>query len=404
MVKLESQASEHEAVADLLPALVALRRDLHAHPELAFKEHRTAGVVAQALRLIGLEVHEGLGGTGVVGTLRCGSSGRSVGLRADMDALPMVELGQAAHASRTPGVHHGCGHDGHTSMLIGAARQLARTRRFDGTVHFIFQPAEEGQAGARAMIEQGLFERFPCDAVFALHNWPDLPLGQAQTRPGPIMAAADRFDITLRGRGGHAAQPQHTPDAILAASQLVTQLHTIVSRRIDPGESAVLSVTRIEGGHSHNVLPAEVKITGTVRSFDPNSQDRIEAALRAVVQGVALASGTAAELQYLRYYPATVNSAPQAALALAAAEAVGLQASVAPRAAFTSEDFAFMLRERPGAYLWLGQGSADPGPDGERALHHPCYDFNDEALPLGVRWFTEVAERALAASPSSTTT
>lgn len=391
-------------VADLLPDLVALRRDLHAHPELAFEERRTAGIVAQALRAIGLEVSEGVGGTGVVGSLRAGTSARSVGLRADMDALPMVELGRTAHASRVNGVHHGCGHDGHTSMLLGAARQLARTRRFDGTVHFIFQPAEEGRAGARAMIEAGLFERFACDQVYALHNWPDLPLGHAQTRPGPIMAAADRFDVTLRGRGGHAAQPHHTPDAILAASQLVAQLHTIVSRRIDPAESAVLSVTRIEGGHSHNVLPAEVTITGTVRSFDANAQDRIEAALRAAVQGVALASGTEAELRYVRYYPATVNSAEQAALALAAAEAVGLQAALAPRAAFTSEDFAFMLQARPGAYLWLGQGRADPGPDGERALHHPCYDFNDEALPLGVRWFTEVAERALAPTSSSAIT
>jgi len=390
-------------VADLLPELVALRRDLHAHPELAFEERRTAGLVAQALRLLGLEVHEGLGGTGVVGTLSSGSGTRSVGLRADMDALPMVELGRAAHASRTQGVHHGCGHDGHTSMLIGAARQLARTRRFDGTVHFIFQPAEEGKGGARAMIEDGLFERFPCDSVYALHNWPDLPIGHVQTRAGPIMAAADRFDIVLRGRGGHAAQPHHTPDAILAASQLVAQLHTIVSRRIDPGESAVLSVTRIEGGHSHNVLPAQVSITGTVRSLDAASQDRIEAALRATVDGVALASGTQAEVRYVRYYPATVNTATEAALALAAAKSIGLQADMAPRAAFTSEDFAFMLKHRPGAYLWLGQGRADPGPDGERALHHPCYDFNDDALPLGVRWFCEVAERELApvADPAS---
>ncbi len=384
-----------EPVADLLPELVALRRDLHAHPELAYEEHRTAGIVAQSLRALGLTVHEGIGGTGVVGTLRGGQGTRSVGLRADMDALPMVELGRAVHASRTHGKHHGCGHDGHTSMLIGAARQLARTG-VDGTVHFFFQPAEEGQGGARRMIEDGLFERFPCDSVYALHNWPDLPLGQAQTRPGPIMAAADRFDITLRGRGGHAAQPHHTPDAILAASQLVAQLHTIVARRIDPGESAVLSVTRIEGGHSHNVLPAEVRITGTVRSFDAASQDRIEAALRATVEGVALASGTQAEVDYVRYYPATVNTPAEAALALDAARAIGLQAQPAPRAAFTSEDFAFMLQRRPGAYLWLGQGRAHPGPDGERALHHPCYDFNDDALPLGVRWFCEVARRALA--------
>jgi amidohydrolase len=384
-------------VTDLLPSLIALRRDLHAHPELAFAEHRTAGIVASALRQLGVEVHEGIGGTGVVGVLRHGTSSRCVGLRADMDALPITEQSGLAHASVVPGIHHGCGHDGHTSMLLGAARHLARTRRFDGSVVFVFQPAEEGRGGARAMVEDGLFERFPCDSVYALHNWPDLPLGCAQTRPGPIMAAADRFDITVRGRGGHAAQPHHTPDAILAASMLVGQLNTIVARRIDPGESAVLSVTRIEGGHSHNVLPAQVEITGTVRSFDAASQDRIETALKAAADGVAISSGTQIDVQYTRYYPATINTAREVEVALAAAADAGLQAGVAPRAAFTSEDFAFMLRARPGAYLWLGQGRAEPGPDGERPLHHPCYDFNDEALPLGIRWFTAVAERELAA-------
>jgi hippurate hydrolase len=368
--------------------LVALRRDLHANPELAFNERRTAGIVAASLRLLGLEVHEGLGHTGVVGTLRHGCSARAVGLRADMDALPMAEQSRLGHASRVAGVHHGCGHDGHTAMLLGAARQLASTRHFDGTVHFIFQPAEEGHGGARVMVEDGLFERFPCDEVYALHNWPELPLGQAQTRSGPIMAAADRFDIVLRGRGGHAAQPHRTPDVLLAASQLVVQLNTIVSRRIDPAESAVLSVTRVLGGSSHNVLPAEATVTGTVRSFDPQAQDRIEAALRDAAAGIALAHGVEADVTYHRYYPATVNTEAQAQLALRAAEAAGLQASMAPRPAFTSEDFAFMLRERPGAYLWLGQGGAHP-------LHHPCYDFNDDALPHGVRWFCAVAELAL---------
>ncbi len=381
-------------VSDLLPDLVALRRDLHAHPELAFEERRTAGIVAAALRLIGLEVHEGIAGTGVVGKLRHGRSTRSIGLRADMDALPIAEQSALAYASRHAGAHHGCGHDGHTAMLLGAARQLARRRNFDGTVHVIFQPAEEGKGGARVMVEQGLFDRFPCDAVYALHNWPDLPLGCAQTRPGPIMAAADRFDIALRGRGGHAAQPHRTPDVLLAASQLVMQLNTIVARRIDPAESAVLSVTRVQGGQSHNVLPAEAMITGTVRSFDAAAQDRIEAALRDAAAGVALGHGIEAEVSYVRYYPATVNSAAEAALALEAAEAAGLKASVAPRPAFTAEDFAFLLRERPGAYLWLGQGRADAG-SGEHPLHHPRYDFNDAAIPFGVRWFCAVAERAL---------
>ncbi len=381
-----------DELGDLLPDLIALRHDLHAHPELAFNEHRTARVVAAALREFGLEVHAGIGGTGVVAVLRHGASPRSVGLRADMDALPLTEQSGLAHASTTAGIHHGCGHDGHTSMLLGAARQLARTRRFDGTVHFIFQPAEEGRGGARAMVEDGLFDRFPCDAVYALHNWPDLPLGTAQTRPGAIMAAADRFDITVSGRGGHAAQPHHTADAVLAASTLVTQLHTLVSRRIDPGESAVLSVTRIEGGSSHNVLPARVEITGTVRSFDAATQDRIEAALRDTARGVALASGTAIEVTYRRYYPATLNSAPHAARALQAATAAGLQAGAAPRPAFTSEDFAFMLQACPGAYLWLGQGR---GNGDDPPLHHPRYDFNDDAMALGVHWFTMVAELEL---------
>jgi amidohydrolase len=340
-------------------------------------------------------VHEGIGGTGVVGVLRSGTGGGSVGLRADMDALPIVEQGERPYISRFPGVHHGCGHDGHTAMLLGAARQLARTRRFDGTVNFIFQPAEEGRAGARAMVQDGLFERFPCDTVYALHNWPELPAGTAQTRPGAIMAAADRFDIVVRGRGGHAAQPHRTTDAVLAASELVTQLHTITSRRIPPTENAVLSVTRINGGQSHNVLPSAVELTGTVRSFDANVQDTIEAAIRQVAQGVALSTGTQIEVDYVRYYPATVNTADEAALALRAAQSAGLDASVASAPAFTSEDFAFLLQVRPGAYLWLGQGQRR-GEASASPLHHPSYDFNDEVLPLGVAWFVEVARLALA--------
>ena len=378
-------------IEDLLPALVALRRDLHAHPELAFEERRTAGVVAAALRGCGLEVHEGIGGTGVVGVLRRGCSTRMVGLRADMDALPMREDAERPYVSRHPGVHHGCGHDGHTAMLLGAAQQLARAGSFDGGIAFIFQPAEEGRAGAREMVRQGLFDRFPCGSVFALHNWPDLPAGTVATRPGPIMAAADRFDIVVRGQGGHAAQPHRTPDVVLAASQLVAQMHTIVSRRIPPTQNAVLSVTRISGGQSHNVLPAAVELTGTVRSFDSTVQDTIEQAVRDVAAGVARASGTAIEVEYTRYYPATVNSAEHAQLALEAARSVGLEAQVAASPAFTSEDFAFMLQQRPGAYLWLGQRDADSA----ASLHHPSYDFNDDVLARGVRWFAAVAQMAL---------
>lgn len=381
----------NEDIDDLLPALVALRRDLHAHPELAFEERRTSNVVAAALRDAGLEVHEEIGGTGVVGVLRRGDSTRMVGLRADMDALPMREDAERPHVSRHPGVHHGCGHDGHTSMLLGAARQLARAGRFDGSIAFIFQPAEEGRGGAREMVRQGLFDRFPCESVFALHNWPDLPAGTVATRPGPIMAAADRFDIVVRGRGGHAAQPDRTPDVVLAASQLVAQMHTIVSRRIPPTQNAVLSVTRISGGQSHNVLPAAVELTGTVRSFDSAVQDAIEQAVRDVAEGVARGSGTTIEVEYTRYYPATVNSAEHAQLALEAARSAGLEVQVAAAPAFTSEDFAFMLQQRPGAYLWLGQrGAHHVSP-----LHHPSYDFNDDVLAFGVRWFVAVAQTAL---------
>jgi len=382
-------------IRDLLPDLQALRHDLHAHPELGFAEHRTAGLAADAMRALGLEVATGVGGTGVVASLRVGTGSRSIGLRADMDALPMVERGTQAWASLHPGAHHGCGHDGHTTMLIGAARQLARTRRFDGTVHFIFQPAEEGQGGAAEMIRDGLFARFPCDAVYAVHNWPGLPAGSVRTRLGAIMAAADKFELTVRGRGGHAAMPQTTPDAILAAAQLVQQLNTIVSRRIDPVQSAVLSVTKIEGGHAHNVLPDLVTVTGTVRSFDPGVQDCIEAALREICAGVGTAMGVQIEVDYLRYYPATINTPDAARFALQVAAECGLDAREASAPAFTSEDFAFMLQARPGAYLWLGQGRTDPGPHGERPLHHPAYDFNDAIIADGVALFTRLVERAL---------
>ena len=380
-------------VEDLVPPLVALRRDIHAHPELGFTEHRTAAIVAESLRELGLEVHTGIGGTGVVGVLRSGSSDRSLGLRADMDALPIHEDTGLAYASQTAGVFHGCGHDGHVAMLLGAARHLVRTRRFDGTVNFIFQPAEEGLGGARQMIADGLFERFPTEQVYALHNWPDLPAGTAATRPGPIMAAADRFEILLEGRGGHAAMPHQTPDAILAASDLVTQLNTIVARRISPNATAVLSVTQIQGGHAHNVLPASVRVVGTVRTFELAVQDRIEESLRQIAEGVALAAGLRATVSYDRYYPATVNHPEAAAEALAAAATVCRHAEVAPEPAFTSEDFAFMLQARKGAYLWLGQGREAGG----SPLHHPHYDFNDQIIATGIGWHVALAERLLAA-------
>ena len=388
--------TEIDAIARIVPDMKAIRRDLHRHPELAYEEHRTAGIVADELRKIaGIEVTEQVGGTGVVGTLRRGSSGRSIGLRADMDALGFHEETGLDYASVNPGKFHGCGHDGHTAMLLGAARHIANDVDFDGTVHFIFQPAEEGMAGARRMIAEGLFDRFPCDEVYALHNWPDLPAGQFQTRAGPIMAAADKFTISVKGKGGHAALPHQTPDALLAASDLVLQLNTIVSRRVRAFEAAVVSVTMVQGGTTHNILPAEVRIIGTARTFAPDIRDTIEQAVRDMTGGIAQSHGVTVELDYDRYYPATVNDAACAEKALNAAKAVaGLEASMAPEAAFTSEDFSFMLEALPGAYCWLGQGSEGGSP----ALHNPHYDFNDAVLGNGIAWFAQVVRQNLGPS------
>ncbi|MFO1425735.1 MAG: M20 aminoacylase family protein [Steroidobacteraceae bacterium] len=381
-------------IAGLADEMRAVRRDIHRHPELAYQEQRTSALVADRLRRWGIEVHERIGRTGVVGVLRAGNSSRSIGLRADMDALPIQEGTGAPHASVHAGVMHGCGHDGHTAMLLTAARYLAETRRFDGRVHLIFQPAEEGQAGAQAMIDDGLFERFPCAEVYALHNWPSLPAGTIATRPGPIMAAADRFEITVRGAGGHAAQPHLASDTILCAAQIVTGAHTLVARRIDPGANAVLSITRIEGGSSHNVLPAEVKLTGTVRTFDPAVQDRLEAALRELIDGTAKAAGCTATIEYVRYYPATINDADCARHVLEAGRALFGRALEPDAPAATSEDFAFMLQRVPGAYVWLGQGSATHS----APLHDARYDFNDEVLTTGAALLASLAERRLAAT------
>jgi hippurate hydrolase len=369
--------------------LVALRRDLHAHPELGFQEQRTSDIVANFLQQLGIEVHRGIGKTGVVGILKKGSSERMIGLRADMDALPMQDQSGTEWQSRAEQVSHACGHDGHTVMLLGAAEKLARDVSFDGSVCFIFQPAEEGLAGAKAMIDDGLFSRFPCEAVYAIHNWPELPLGQVQTRPGAIMAAADRFDIRVLGGGGHAAQPHLTRDTLLATSELVVQLNTLVSRALDPCETALLTVTRMQGGFSHNMIPAEANITGTVRTFSPAAQATIEARLRQMAEHITAAHGLHAEVSYLRYYPATLNSTAEAQFCLQALTQAGIKAEAAPQPALTSEDFAFMLQARPGAYLWLGSAPCKP-------LHHAAYDFNDALIPHGVNVFVTLIRQALA--------
>jgi amidohydrolase len=369
-----------------------VRRDLHRHPELAYEESRTASVVAKLLREWGIEVHEGIGKTGVVGVITGGSGGKTIGLRADMDALPIQETSGAPHASVHAGVAHSCGHDGHTAMLLCAARYLSETRRFNGRVHLLFQPAEEGLAGARAMIEDGLFKKFPCAEVYALHNWPTLPAGTVATRAGAIMGASDRFTITVRGAGGHAAMPHLASDTVLCAAQIVTGAHTLIPRRIDPMAAAVLSITRIQGGTSFNVLPPEVQLSGTVRTFDPAVQDKLEATLREWVELAAKAAGCSAAVEYRRIYPATVNDPACAQHALDAAGALFGQALRVDSPAATGEDFAFMLQQVPGAYIWIGSRKGESSPP----LHHPAFDFNDEALPAGAALLASLAERRLA--------
>lgn len=381
-------------INELAAEMSAVRRDLHRHPELAYNETRTASAVAKLLRAWGIEVHEGIGKTGVVGVITSGESGKSIGLRADMDALPIRETSGAPHASVNAGVAHSCGHDGHTAMLLCAARYLAETRRFNGRVHLLFQPAEEGLAGARAMIEDGLFKRFPCAEVYALHNWPTLPAGTIATRAGAMMGASDRFTITVRGAGGHAAMPHLTTDTVLCAAQIVTGAHTLIARRIDPMASAVLSITSIQGGTSHNVLPGEVQIFGTVRTFDPAVQDKIEAMLHEWVDLAAKAAGCSASVDYRRIYPATINDPACAQHALEAAGALFGQALRVESPAATAEDFAFMLQQVPGAYIWVGSRKGNASP----SLHHPAFDFNDEALPAGAALLASLAERRLAPS------
>ena len=383
-----------DAIRAFHPELTAIRRDFHAHPELGMEEHRTAEIVAQKLESWGIEVHRGIGGTGVVGVLRSGRGNRAVGLRADMDALPMDELADLPFKSTIPGRMHACGHDGHTTMLLGAAKYLAQTKNFDGIVHFIFQPGEEGCGGALAMLEDGLFERFPCDAIYGMHNRPGMPLGEFGVRSGPTAAGGAFFDILITGKGAHGARPEASIDPVLTACHITTALQSIVSRTLNPRDSAVVSVTKVVGGEAYNIIPHTATISGTARFFSRDVAGQIEAGLARVAQGVAAGFGATAELSWRLIFAPTVNDPERADMVAAAAADVAGAAKVArdKAAGMGSEDFSFMMERVPGAYIHVGNG------DGEMP-HHPRYQFNDEAIPYGSALYSRVVEMELAKAP-----
>ena len=373
--------------------LTKLRRDIHQHPELAFEEHRTAKLVAEYLESLGIEVETGIAGTGVVGSIQKGRGNRAIGLRADLDALPIHEANDFAHASKHPGKMHACGHDGHTAMLLGAAKYLKEEAEFEGTVHLIFQPAEENEGGGRAMIEAGLFERFPVESVFGMHNIPGMPVGTFAIKPGPMMAAFDIFKVKVKGKGGHAAMPQFTVDPIIVASKIVEAYQTIVSRFIDPQQPAVLSVTQFHGGDAFNVIPDEVEIAGCTRCFSPKVQALLESKMKQMAENICAAFGATMEFTFEKRYPPTVNSAAEAEIAgQVAASIVGAgKVNLNPTPAMGSEDFAFMLQEKPGSYIWIGNGDGE----GSCSVHNPGYDFNDDVLPIGASYWVKLAETIL---------
>ncbi len=375
--------------------LTAIRRDLHAHPEIGFEEVRTSGIVAEKLKQWGIEVHRGLGGTGVVGVLKGkgdGNGGKRIGLRADMDALPMEENTNLQWRSTIPGRFHGCGHDGHTTVLLGAARYLAETRNFDGTVHFIFQPAEEGLGGARAMIKDGLFEKFPCDEIYGLHNAPDLNHGEIAVLPGPAMAGADFFDIKIRGYGAHGAMPERSKDAVVIAMTLGQALQTIVSRNVSPTEAAVLSITQIHAGSAYNVIPAEAWLCGTVRAFTDATRALIRERMRAICAGIATAYQVEIDVDIRDIFTVLVNQEEQTRVVEDVARTVVDPAKVLRRPVLKmgSEDFADMLQAVPGAYFWLGH-------DGSVPVHNPGYVLDDKILPVGASMFARIIETRLPA-------
>lgn len=375
--------------AELLPEITAWRRDFHQHPELQFEVHRTAGKVAELLRSFGIdEVTEGVGRTGVVGVIkgRSNSKGRVIGLRADMDALPIHERTGAEHASKTPGVMHACGHDGHTSMLLGAAKYLAETRNFDGSAVLIFQPAEEGGAGGLAMVQDGLLDRWGIQEVYGMHNMPGYPTGSFAIREGAMMAAADQFDIIVTGKGGHAAKPHEAIDTALVAAQIIVALQSVVARNVDPLKSGVISVCVIETDTTaHNVIPQVVKLKGTARSLAPEVRDQIEDTITRVATHTAAAYGAKAEVIYERGYPVTINDPEATGFAAEVARQVAGDVITEMEPMMASEDFSYMLNERPGAYIFVGNGDT-------AMVHHPAYDFDDNAIPAGSSWYAGMVE------------
>ncbi|HVZ44284.1 MAG TPA: M20 aminoacylase family protein [Ramlibacter sp.] len=400
--RLKAKGRPFSHIAQFHPELTTFRRDLHAHPELGFEEVYTSARVQEALRVCGVdEVHTGIGKTGVVGVVRGRShaSGRMLGLRADMDALTMTEGNDFPWKSVKQGMMHGCGHDGHVAMLIGAARYLAETRNFDGTAVLIFQPGEEGFAGAKAMIEDGLFDRFPVEAVYAMHNWPSMKPGMFGTTDGAMMASADRITIEITGKGGHGAHPYLAVDPVLVAGHIITAVQSIVSRNIRPVESAVISLCAMQAGdlHAMSVIPGKATIVGTVRTFDPEVQALVERRLNELCGAVALGFGATAKVQYERIYPATINSAREAMFAADVAESlVGAEHVVRDmEPSMGAEDFSFMLQAKPGAYLRIGQGG-----EGSCMLHNARYDFNDDILPLGAALHAGIAEQAMPLPPA----
>jgi amidohydrolase len=385
-------------------SMAALRRDLHAHPELSFEEARTSDLVAARLTEWGIPIHRGLGKTGVVGSIRKGSSSRAVGLRADMDALPVPEANTFPHASRHPGKMHACGHDGHTAMLLAAARHLARHGAFDGTVHVIFQPAEEKGAGAREMIRDGLFEQFPMEAVFGMHNWPGAQAGKFAVSPGPVMASTNEFRIVIRGKGSHGAMPHLGIDPVPIACEMVQAFQTIISRSRKPIDPGVLSVTMIHAGEATNVVPDSCELQGTVRTFTMELLDLIERRMRQVAEHVCAAHEATCEFQFVRNYPPTVNSPAEAEFARRVmASIVGEENVLVQEPTMGAEDFAYMLQAKPGAYCFIYNGDGSHRGSGHGlgpcTLHNPSYDFNDDLIPLGATYWVRLAEEWLARAP-----